>query len=151
MIDRFEAFTFAILEIYHCWNKIAAQEMEVYGLKGAHSSYIMALLRNPDGITAANLCELCGKDKAEISRSVSELEKRGLVVRENVGGNSYRALIKLTDEGKKAASFVRQKVEAVVSAAGSGITDDDRKVLYRALSVITSNLKEISKEGRDKA
>ena len=33
MVDRFERFSFAISEISRCWHKIAAEEMEAYGLK----------------------------------------------------------------------------------------------------------------------
>ena len=151
MIDRFETFTFAISEISHCWNKIAAEEMEKYGLKAAYAFYLVALYKHDEGITAANLCELCNKDKAEISRSVSFLEKKGLCVRENVGENSYRALIKLTKEGKKAAEYVKNRAEIAVCTAGSGITEEERTVFYKALCAIASNLKAITKEGLEKS
>lgn len=147
MLDRFEAFTFAISEITQYWNRIAASEMKRYGLKGAYAVYLEVLLRHPDGITAAKLCEICNKDKAEISRAVSVMEKKGLIERQNVAKNSYRALIILTDTGKKAAEYVRERVKIAVEAAGSGITADNRKIFYRTLNLIATNLKTISTEG----
>ena len=59
MIDRFERFSVMISEISRYWHKITTTEMEKYGLKGAHSIYLTTMARFPEGITAAQLCELC--------------------------------------------------------------------------------------------
>lgn len=150
MINRFERFTAAIAEISQSWNKIASEEMKCYDLKGAYAVYLLELYRHPDGITAANLCELCIKDKSEISRAVALMEKRGLAVRENTGANAYRALIKLTDEGKKAANHVRERAKVAVTEGGNGIADENREIFYQTLELIASNLKTISKEGLSK-
>ena len=147
MIERFETFTYAISAISQYWNKIAADEMQCYGLKGAYAVYLMALYHHPDGITSANLCEMCKRDKADISRSVSVLEKKGLVTRRNVTSNSYRALILLTNEGKRVAESVRERVSVVVDAAGFGISDENRIAFYSTLETIVSNMKKISEKG----
>ena len=83
MVDRFEAFTYMISEVSQYWNKIAALEMKKYGLKGLYALYLVTLSRHSDGITAAELSEISNKDKAEISRAVSVLEKNNLVKRCN--------------------------------------------------------------------
>ena len=150
MIGRFETFTFAISAISQYWSKIALEEMKNYGLKGTCAIYLVELYRNPEGITATKLSEISGRDKAEISRAVSALEKKGLVERENVSSNSYRALIKLTDEGKKATELVRERVKIAVELGGKGVDEHDREIFYKALEKIASNLKEISKEGLPK-
>ena len=147
MIERFETFTYAISAISHYWNKIAADEMQCYGLKGVYAIYLMALYHHPDGITSAALCEMCKRDKADISRSVAVLEKKGLVTRQNITSNSYRALILLTCEGRRVAESVRRRVSVVVDAAGSGISDENRIVFYNTLETIVSNMKKISEEG----
>ncbi len=147
MIGRFATFTLAISEISRYWNKIAAEEMKAYDLKGAHAVYLVALHRNTDGVTATNLCEICNKDKAEISRAVSLMQKRGLVKKENVTTNTYRAKISLTEEGMRAASQVRERVIVAVEAAGMGLTEEMRDTFYESLTRISANLKRISKEG----
>ena len=147
MIERFESFTLAMSEIPSCWGKIATSEMAVYGLKGPNAKYLITLLKNPQGITAAKLCELCYRDKAEISRAMSNLEKKGLITRENTGPNSYRALIKLTDEGKKAAQHIAKRVDIAVELGGKGIGEKEREIFYSCLEKIAANLREISKEG----
>lgn len=144
MVDRFERFSVAISDISRYWHKIAAEEMEKYGLKGAHSIYLTTMYRCPQGITAARLCELCGRDKAEVSRSVTLMEQKGLVKKE---GSSYRALLKLTEEGMLAAEHVRGRAALAVELAGTDLTDEQRTIFYNALEMITARLQKISEEG----
>ena len=144
MIDRFERFSLAISEISRCWHKIAADEMEKYGLKGSHAVYLTTMCRYPDGITAARLCELCAKDKADVSRMMSIMEKKELVVKE---GSSYRAQLKLTPAGLEAAEHVRRRATVAVENASRGLTPEHRAVFYEALELIVSNLQNICEEG----
>lgn len=144
MIDRFERFSLAISEISRCWHKIAADEMEKYGLKGSHAIYLTTMCRFPEGITAARLCELCAKDKADVSRMMSIMEKKALVVRE---GNSYRAQLKLTPAGVEAAEHVRRRATVAVENASRGLSPERRAVFYEALELIVSNLQNICEEG----
>lgn len=147
MVDRFERFSLAITEISRYWHKIAADEMEKYGLKGPHSIYLTTLYRYPDGITAVKLCELCGKDKADVSRMMSIMQEKGLVTKEGVRQNQYRALLKLTEEGRAAAELVCRRAAKAVEIGGAGLSDDHRTILYDALDLIASNLQSISEEG----
>lgn len=147
MIDRFEKFSFAIFEITRYWHKLASDEMAKYDLKGPHATYLTTLYRFEDGITAPQLSELCGKDKADVSRMVSIMEKKGLVIKESVGKNMYRGLLKLTDEGKKAAQQVRGRAALAVEMAGNGLSDEDRDVFYKSLDLITNNLRTLSEDG----
>ena len=144
MIDRFERFSLAISEISRCWHKIAADEMEKYGLKGSHAVYLTTMCRYPDGITAARLCELCAKDKADVSRMMSIMEKKELVVKE---GSSYRAQLKLTPAGLEAAEHVRRRATVAVENASRGLNPERRAVFYEALELIVSNLQNICEEG----
>ena len=147
MVDRFERFTFAISEISKYWHKIASTEMEKYGLKGPHAVYLVAMSRYEGGITATQLGELCGKDKADVSRAMTILEKKGLVSKEGVNQNLYRALLKLTQEGKEAAEQVCQRAAIAVEQAGSGLTEENRKIFYESLEYITAKLQELSEAG----
>lgn len=147
MMERFERFTFAISEIYRYWHKIASDEMEKYGLKGTYSVYLATMYRFPEGVTAAELCELCGKDKSDVSRTVAFLEKKGLVKREEVNKNFYRARLKLTGEGKTAAEHVRERAKIAVEIGGKGISAENREMLYKMLEAIASNLQVASAEG----
>ena len=148
MVGRFGVFTLAISEISTYWNKIATEEMKAYDLKAAHAIYLITLYKNTEGITASALCDACNKDKAEISRAIALLEKRGLVVRDSAA--SYRAPIKLTESGKSAAVSIRERIGIAMDAGGKGLTDDERENFYHCLELILNNLKKISKEGLPK-
>ncbi|MBQ1251348.1 MAG: MarR family transcriptional regulator, partial [Firmicutes bacterium] len=123
MIRRFEKFSMTMTEVNRYWHKIAADELEKYGLKGPYVVYLTVLMRCPDGITAAQLCELSGRNKADVSRAVSDMEQKGLVQRVGPG---YRALISLTEEGKTAAEHLHDRAEKAVEHGGCGISDEER-------------------------
>ncbi len=147
MINRFERFCASLTEISRCWHKLAAEEMEQYGLSGPHALYLTTLYHYKEGITSAKLSEICGKNKSDVSRMVSVLEKKGLVKRVHVHKNFYRALLKLTEEGKHAAEQVREKVDVAVAYVENGISGENRETFYHVLEQISANLQVLCEEG----
>jgi DNA-binding MarR family transcriptional regulator len=147
MLDRFSRFSLAIAEIDRCWHKLAADEMAKYELNSPHAVYLNTLYEYDDGITAAKLGELCGKNKADVSRMVAILEKKGLVKKEYVSGNPYRAKLLLTEKGSLAAQQVRKQAALAVELAGAGMTDQDREIFYRCLEQVAANLQTLCKNG----
>lgn len=148
MLNRFAKFSLSIAEIDRCWHKLAAEEMAKYELNSPHAVYLNTLYDiGEDGITAVQLGELCGKNKADVSRMIGILEKKDLVQKVAVGNNLYRAKLVLTDEGKRAAEHVRERAAVAVELAGSGLTSQERETFYKALELITVNLQRLSKEG----
>ena len=77
MQQRFETFTVLVNKISRNIRKIKNQEMSEYHLRSSHISclYYLYLSR---GLTATDLCERCGEDKATISRSLDYLEKNDM-------------------------------------------------------------------------
>lgn len=147
VLNRFEQFSSAVSSLYRYIQKIERVEMEKFGLKGPHVQCMLALRRNPEGLTSSQLCAICDKDKAAISRTVAELEKEGMVDRATNNGNRYRAILKLTERGTAAAAQVDERVKVAVEKAGEGLSDDQRSVLYYALSLIAGNLQSICQDG----
>lgn len=147
MVVRFEAFTLGLSQITSAWNKIATEELKPFGLKGAYIVYLIALYKSEEGLTSVKLCELCNKDKAEVSRAVCALEKKGMVVREKVTANAYRARIKLTVEGKKITCALRERIKLAVEQGGRGLTEEERDHFYFGLETIAKNLTGICREG----
>lgn len=145
MVDRFERFSFAIMCISRYWHKIVADEMEKYGLKGPYAIYLIALYRYSEGITAVRLSEICGKDKSDVSRLMNVMEEKGLIYKE--GANRYRALIKLTEEGKNAAKHIHERANVAVEITGKELSNSDREIFYNSLERIAINMQTISEEG----
>ena len=147
MVERFEQFSALISGAYRLVQKLERTEMGAYGLKGAFAQYLLVMSHYPQGITSAQLCEACEKDKAAVSRAVSEMESKGLVVREGEGEQSYRALLFLTDEGRRAAEFVSQRASVAVVKANEGISEEQRRVFYETLEQFNENLQRICESG----
>ena len=133
MVDRFERFSFAISEISRCWHKLAAEEMEKYGLRGPHCLYLLAMYHHPGGVTAPQLGELCGRDKADVSRMMAMMREKGLVVKESAGQTLYGGVWRLTHAGKAAAEYVCRRASLAVEMAGKEITDEKRAVFYECV------------------
>ena len=143
-MDRFETFSLALFNMSRYWNRLAAEEMEKYGLKGAHAFYLVTVLRHDGDVTASQLCELCGKDKADVSRAVAKMAEIGLL--ERVGSNPYRAKLKLTGQGIAAAQAVRETAQTIVDRVGGDLTEENRAVFYEVLASVTANLEKLCKE-----
>lgn len=147
MVERFEKFSYAIYEITRCWHKLSSEELKKYGIKGSYATYFTAMYRNDDGITAARLSEICGRDKADVSRAISLLEKKGLVIRKENDGNRYRAPLFLTAEGKELTTFIIRRIHVAVELAGNGLSEEQRSLFYQCLELITANIHAISEKG----
>ena len=147
MIYRFARFSYAITEISRCWHRIASEEMVHFGLKGPYSVYFTLLYRYPNGISAAQLAELSGKDKADVSRAMSILQEKGLISRDSENHRAYRAAIRLTPLGQELAQKINEKAQLAVEQASVGLSNEKRAIFYEALELITANLQTLSKEG----
>lgn len=147
MVTRFELFSASVSSIHRSIQKIERVEMAKYGLKGPHAQCLLAMSRHPEGITSSQLCAICDKDKAAISRTVAELEREGLVERCLKGSNRYRALLKVTEQGRLAAEHVSERAKLAVEKASEGMTDEQRVTLYKVLDLIAGHLQTICEEG----
>ena len=139
-MDRFERFTLSIFSITRYWNKIATEEMRPYGMRGSYALYLVALLNAGEEPTAARLAEMVQRDKADVSRAIDMLQKKGIV--EPYGMNRYRAPIRLTEEGRALAGHVEQKAARALGLAGQGLTEEMRQNMYQALDIISENMKD---------
>ena len=139
MIQRFQAFVTGITACYRYIQRIKSMEMTEFGLKGTHVMCLFFLHHNPDGLTAAQLCQLCAEDKAAISRTLSVLQKQGYICS---GEKKYRAKLRLTDSGAELARQVDGIIAQWVEFGGDGLSDEDRATFYRVLEHIARNLRE---------
>ena len=148
MTSRFEQFTIVISGINRYIQKLERNEMIKRGYKGAFAQYLAVLKRFEDGLTSTELCEVCDKDKAAVSRIVAEMEEKGLVSREHKNIRTYRSKIVLTEKGRNTADYVAERAKAAISAVSDGVMDENqREVFYSTLDVLYKNLQKVSREG----
>lgn len=139
MITRFEQFTTTITQIYKNLQKVKMQEVADLELRGTHVMCLFQLNRHPEGLTVTQLSNLCGEDKAATSRTVSDLIKKGLVTNEQE--KKYRVPIRLTAKGENIANQIDKQATQAVEAVGQGLTDEEREIFYKSLTIISENLK----------
>ncbi len=148
MIERYEHFTYANNEINKFLRKLTGEEMKKHGLKSPHAIYFTILANNAEtGLTATQICELSGRDKADVSRMIALMEEKGLVVKNGVHQNLYNGTFMLTEEGMRIAECVKQKAAKAVEIAGKDLTEERRQIFYESLDSIVENLRELSVKG----
>ena len=140
MEKRFEIFVTAIGQISRSLQKLKSSEMADFGLKGTHVMCLYQLQRHGEGLTAAQLAQLCDEDKAAISRSISELQERELVEIPEAPGRRYRKPIVLTDQGRRITDAMDQKIIDAVDTAARGYTEQEREIFYHVLLQVARNL-----------
>ena len=113
--------------------------MAEYGLRSTHVSCLYYLYA-ADSLTATELCERCEEDKATISRALEFLENSGFIACEANTARRYKTPFVLTEKGKEAGKKIYDAVDRVLNEVGEGLTDEQRKVFYSYLTIISDNL-----------
>ena len=145
MKERCETFTVLITKIGRSIRKIKNQRMVEYALRSPQISCLYYLYLS-EGLTATDLCERCEEDKATISRSLDYLEENGYVIRGAKFAKNYKAPLALTEKGRKVGGEIAEKIEGVLQEVGSSLTEEERLIFYRSLSVIAEDLERICKK-----
>lgn len=147
MIDRFERFTNLISSAYRQIQRLERDEMEKLGYKGAYAQYLVAMYKFKNGITASELCDMCDKDKAAVSRIINEMEQHGLLTKSSNKEHSYRAKITLTERGVEVAKKVYDLAVSAVAAVNEEISHEDRNKMYNSLELLVLRLEELVERG----
>lgn len=147
--DRFEDFVGLITAVAKEIQRIKTVELARFGLRASDLMCVYTLQHHPDGLTAAELARTTSVDRAAVSRVVSHLKEAGIV---EIGGEEdattserYRAPIRLSEKGSAVMLEVNDIIRRIVDQAGSGLSDESRRIMYDSLSSVYKELKEISK------
>lgn len=137
MEDLYVNFTASITQLNKLVQRIKSYEISKYGLQPIHVSCGYYLSKNPQGLTAKELCELALEDKAAISRALKTLQEKGIVKYSPKGRNE---IVQLTEEGEKLSAVISERINLAVIAGCANITDEERKFFYNSLLEISNNL-----------
>ncbi len=142
MIKRFEIFTNNIAIIHKGIQQIKAEEMKKVGLKGPHVMYLFYLFRHREGLTASQLSERVGVNKAAVSRSLSELYKNNYIdYPDYSGGKKYNTPAVLTEKGCAVTSKLNDRIcELVDRISLTNVDEEHRTIMYRSLRTIANNI-----------
>ena len=145
IMERYKVFTLVIANLTRSIRKIKTAEMAKWNLKSQHVSCIYYLYEK-GVLTATQLCEICGEDKANMSRSIEYLEENGYIVRREHANHRYNTHYTLTETGLAVGRSIFERVENIITSASDGLSDEDRNIMYSSLSTIDGNLKKIADE-----
>ena len=144
-MDRFATFTVLINRISRNIRKIKNQEMAEYDLKSVHVSCLYYLYLE-EKMTATDLCERCEEDKATISRALDYLETKGYLTCESKSTKRYKSPLILTEDGYVVGKKIADKINGVLDAISTSLTEEERVAFYRSLSTISESLEMVSKQ-----
>lgn len=145
--ERFFRFSIAMETISKKLQKYKNERMSHYGLHSMHVMFLCALDKTEDGMTAGELARSCGVDKAFISRTATDLRKRGFVDFSCVGEGAekqYKKRMILTDAGKAIMKEISEIVKDTVERATLGIDMEQFEVFYQVMEKLSGNLTVIS-------
>ena len=147
MIKRFEDFIGYINVIYRNIEKIKRHRMKEFGLSGNHVMYMTYLAHNPEGLTAAELCQLTSVDKAATSRALSELVEKGFVYYPDLeGSKKYRATAVLTESGFEISEKMNEIIQELVEQVARDMSEEEGRNLYGSLEKISGRIEQIAKD-----
>jgi DNA-binding MarR family transcriptional regulator len=142
MEERFETFTVLIGQISRSIYKLKTMEMAGYDLRSSHVSCLYYLYKMKS-LTAKELCDICAEDKANISRAVKYLEDNGYLRCESKRVKRYQSPLILTEKGEEIGERIAFRIDRILSRAGDGVSEEDRRIMYRSLAVIRENLSKL--------
>ena len=142
MEERFKTFTVLIAGISRSIRRIKTEEMAEFDLKSPHVSCLYYLYKSGT-LTAKELGDICGEDKAAISRSIDYLEANGYLTCDSQAQKRYKAYLTLTEKGSETAAHIAEKIDRVLESSNDGLSDEELRAMYRALARVDANLRRI--------
>jgi MarR family transcriptional regulator, organic hydroperoxide resistance regulator len=105
---------------------------------------IMMLLWEKEGLTQNQLVEMLNKDKTNITRMASSLEKKGFIKRINCEDDRRSVRLYLTETGKKLGDEVLPITEKFNEIVCNGITSEEFILFEQILTKINKNVQKLS-------
>lgn len=102
---------------------------------------IMMLLWEKDGLSQHFLVDKLDKDKTNIARMASSLEKKGFIIRSNCNNDRRSVKLFLTELGKELGEKVLPITEEFNDVVCKGISNEELLELERLLLKINENVR----------
>ena len=147
---RFEKFTLLIDGIHKSIHNLKITIGPHLGVKGVHVLWVWELLKNPDGLTAAELAMRSMVNRSLVSREIEALREGGYVVLSLDGGNKYNGKLRLTDKGRELAENIGGEVVRIQDAVDEGISEVELDAFYKTLEKLNDNFKKYNAENKEK-
>ncbi len=142
-LSRFEEFTYVVSKIYRSIQKIKLDELQKYGLKGSHMSYIYCLGNNEDGLSFKEISELSVDNKGLVSRNLSYLLEKNIIVK-NVDANKvYKGKFYLSKLGNEIFDNISRTTTELCKEVYLDKSESKIEEFYDNLNQISNTLDKI--------
>ena len=139
--DRLDQFMNMTTSAARSITKIKHKKMSKYGLGSTHTTCLRRLYTAENGLTRTQLASQCDLDKAQITRIIADLSKKGCIVEESKG-SGYRKRIFLTDEGREITREIFKVTLELNEYVSGNILQEDIDHFYKVFEKICSGLKQ---------
>ncbi|MEM9148728.1 MAG: MarR family transcriptional regulator [Pseudomonadota bacterium] len=105
-----------------------ASEFDIHSVGPAGGILLLTLAEN-EPARIQDLVSLMARDKAQITRGIQALERKGLIARAESPRDARVSLVSLTGEGHATIVVLRQAIAAALDGILAPLSDEDRGVL----------------------
>jgi len=104
---------------------------------------ILVILQNKGTLSQRELSDITLRDKSSILRSISALQKKGLLLVEQDSSDKRKNNIDLSDEGKKLATHIKQLMRKAEDDALSVFPEEERAIAFQTVKSYADKLEGI--------
>lgn len=136
-------FPYQVRIYYTC---ISSKVREAYAIShglSVNEWRVLVVLNEHRHVTAKDVVQHSSMAKVNVSRGVSDLEKRKYIERHEDPTDRRSVLLSLTAKGKKAMNELIPIVREVEKQALDGLSDDERKTLVSLMQKVSLNAQAI--------
>ncbi len=142
--ERFVMFINRIDAMQKYLRRIRAALGADMDMKGVHTLWVYLLSSYPEGLTSAEIAEVCSVDRSLVSREIEMLKENGIVELQDANGRRvYNSTVRLTEKGKNIASEIEAGALRVQNAVDVGITEEELSIFYGITEKMCANFKAI--------
>lgn len=138
--DRLDLFMTMTGSAARSITRIKHRKMSKYGLGSTHTTCLRKLYLAEKGLTRTQLSDACDLDKAQITRIVGELSRKGYV-NEEASGRGYKKKVFLTKEGREITADIYKVALEVNEYVSGGISQEDIDHFYAVFERICEGLR----------
>lgn len=138
--ERFTPFVLYIERISKNIKRIADEKMKPYGLRSAHVMCILQLGKSEGGLSSSALAEVCGVDKAFVSRITNELLEKKYITKQEGRLSKYKVKFVLTESGIEIHRIMNDIVMECLTQVDSRISMKKLEIFYEVLNDVDNGI-----------
>lgn len=100
----------------------------------------LEIIQNDKDINQTKIAQILGKDKTTICRSLTSLEKKGLITKSEIKNDKRVNILKLTKKAEEVLEESKESVYAYREKLSQSLNKDEIKMLFSLLEKITKNV-----------